>query len=505
MSCIIQRKKAIVLAFLFIAVYANGQKPNELTLSDVVAKIDSIYSSCFTYPLLAQERIMEYTNNVPKSIRRRNVYTIYMERLETSIDNEDIEGIIRNGEIYMYVGAEKDLPWVIEVVAKVHALLGHESEVNSTIRFLEVYSKRNANEYEKEIEELRKEVHALLHPPKIEDALKGKWVMLDTWKKDWEKYNNPVILWIDDVTRGDGAGMIPPNGTIGIRIRKGILEPVYSEEINVSQGISFNGIDYYLGMQFGSTLIIDRAWLGVISTVGTEVSREVRATTIARIKTPKDPDKQPTFEEIARKAGQEVAVNLLANGLDKLMRDMTYSTNEQEVYGFALQPTFGNLMLGTLSHKASVVDNDGNEYISDDGQDKEIGFVRWEETDSVIFVSANGKPITLNPIDKRSPLLSEYYKVRRETSFWNPECLIPSMLFTALGGFLLYRGVQKLSDNGGNTLLGVGLSAGGIGVVVGAIEIPLKKVEKKRTERFRQLNKSSYHKLYSKGRKSLNQ
>lgn len=500
MSCIIQRKVTLIIAFLFISTYVYGQDTKELTLLNAVGNIDSIYSSCYGNPLLARRRLLEYTNNMPKSIRPRLLYRHYLEAVEESINHEDIDGIIRNGEIYIYIGAEKDLLWVINVVAKVHAQLGHESEVNIIMGFFEDYSRKNGNEYDKEVETLRKEVRELLYPPKVEDVIKGAWVMLDTRKKE----DNPLIIRINDVTKENGAWLIPPNYALEIHKHKGVIEPLYIEQINISQGISFNGQEHYMGMQFGSMIIKDRSWLGVVSLVGTELTREGRAILVAKNRTPQDPDKLPNFKDIARGAGQEIAVNLIANGIDKLLTDMTYSTNTQEVYQFVLRPTINDVLFGEMSHEAVVVDNDGNKYVSDNTQDKSIGFVRWEDSDSVIFISANGNPITLNPIDVKSPLLRDYYRIQKESSYWNPQYSIPSILFTALGGFLVYSGIKEISNND-NVLLGAGLSIGGIGVVIGAIEIPIKKSEKKKAERYQELNKRSYTKLYRKGVRLQNQ
>jgi hypothetical protein len=71
--------------------------------------------------------------------------------------------------------------------------------------------------------------------------------------------------------------------------------------------------------------------------------------------------------------------------------------------------------------------------------------VRWEESDSICFVSRNGNPITLHPVDENDPVLDDYRRIEYNHSILCPKVFLPFLGCDALAVVSFIHG-RKLYD-----------------------------------------------------------
>lgn len=137
-------------------------------------------------------------------------------------------------------------------------------------------------------------------------------------------------------------------------------------------------------------------------------------------------------------------------------------------------------------------------------------FVKWEESDSVIFISEDGRPIFMGSLQKNSSLLNEYNEVRHEYNFGRPKYLIPSLVSIGVGAACITRCItmlthdirenkglpkdkQKNSDKKEAILLGVGVT-----IPIVTIAVISDVITKKRQSVYNKINKKSMDKMRQK-------
>ncbi len=455
--------------------------------NEIVRHIDSLYYNNYSTGnvIIASRDIPIYIKSLPNNINLKKIHGYYFEKLEQAQKTANDDEIIRYGEIYMYVGGEKNIEGVIRQVAVIYASRGNEDMVNNMIEKLRILSFENDNVYDAYVKKLEIETYKLLHPISPEDEYIGTWIEVA------EKYHgiNPLILKINDTKDPyNGVNMLENDAILTLKKHDSKKYIVYPNMINVSQVSSYRGDLRRYQMQFSSDSVSDFSWMLDYQTKLLEYNSKKTATDLANAKLKNKSQKEIFTETYA---------NVLSSQLLQVsIQNLSYTYANAKHYLFSLsEPISTNFIIAQEEH--SKIQSSATRYGSDIyGFDdhKSVIFVRWEEKDSLVFVSQNYEPITLTPFKKNDPLLRDYYKIKKSTSFAHPKYFLPFLAGCALSGYFMYLGV--INDKGSAFVTGI--VGGAVATLSASIAIPILLSEKHRKKKFAELNSLNYEKVKQK-------
>ena len=460
--------------------------------NEIVSMIDFYYFNA------QEDKIKSYVDNLPSNINKNCIQQYYLEQFYHACDDENEQNIIKYGETYMLIDGENELPTVLPVVAKIYALQGNEAKANQLVDEFEQFSKANDDLFDNDIAKLRQETYDLLYPLRFVDDVKGTWVNINSKASPYGAITNPMILIINDLVINN---TVNPNGGLLIKAGQGVdLVSINGKQtislnkpINFSQGVSVNEKSHIVALQFASEDIKDRTWLTDIASIGVESSRQLGADLSATIWSSNAPTSQKVLNS--------VSTGLFVAAMDNFFKELNYSSRSLEDYKIVITPLSDNVLHAQMSHYSVTADNEGHIYEGDNYQNKTARFVRWEDTDNLMFVSWNGKPITLYPVANDNPVLNEFNTIIRKTSFWRPQYSIPFFVGNATGVYLIYASIERLINlpNYDSFDWGyAGLFAGGITTIIVSSVVPPTRASTKRNRLLRELNEKNLEKLKSK-------
>ena len=477
-----------------------------ITGDEIVRTIDSIYRGDRNNTAAAWRDVPLYINGLPPCIKRQCIEEYYLNQFNNAVTSKNENGIIYFGEIYLYGGGESELPMVSSVLATIFASRGNEQATNTYIDKLKQYSAQNDNMLDEDITKLQKETYALLHPRRLEDDMKGKWVLLEKISYKGfsdEKLYSPFILEIKDVKKETGAHILLPQQEVPKQ--KDMITPslAYNKQINTSQALLFDGNNRYAAIQFASVLVRDRRGNTDLAHTILESNRDTRAKMNATIISSK--------ASIEDKLAASVMTVLYTGAVDILARSLNTSSKTDEVYNMVLFPKNDNVMNAYVSHVSVTTTTSEagnptgvyNDYI----KDKRMQLVRWEESDSIFFVSKNRQPITLSSISANSTLLEEYYQIKRKYSLSNPKILVPFVALNVVGVIMIRKGIKTMNDvmpgEGDKYMNGLGISSIGVlAFTIGDVAIPSICVNKQK-KIYMDINRRNIEKLRQKASASV--
>lgn len=368
-----------------------------------------------------------------------------LEMFERAVAAADEQNIIRYGQAYLNSGEEAELPRVVQTLALVYAARGNAQNTTVCIEKLKKYSSDNDDMFEQDIVQLQKETYALLHPRRLEDDMRGKWVLLEKVSYKGSSYNilySPIILEIRDVSKSNGAYMLPSEQKVPRQKRMISPSLAYNNQINTSQALVFNGQNRFAAIQFASLVIKDRRGNTDLAHSILEDSRKMRAEMNATIRTSK--------ANIEDKLAASALTTLTSAAMDIFAYSLNTSSKTDEVYNMVLFPKNDKVMNSYVSHVSATTtttsNSDPNTVYNEYIKDKRMQFVRWEESDSMFFVSTNREPITLSTIATKDPVFDEYWQIKDKYSIKNPRYFIPMLSGTLLSGIMLSKAVKLLRD-----------------------------------------------------------
>lgn len=463
----------------------KSKKSRCVTGNEIVAQIDIFYAN------KSWDRLQSYIANLPSCVSRECILQYYYECYLKGCDDENGDDIIKYGTTYMKAGGTDELPTVLPTVAKVHAIHNNESEVENLINEFKQYSKANDDLFDDDIEQLKRETYELLHPYRIEDEILGAWVNITkNYKVVPYSACNPMVLFIDNAIDSiHGARLILPGQSIDLIDINKKQKILLNKPINISQVCSCNGPAKLMALQFASEDIKDRTWLSDLASTLTEGTRQMNANMSATI--------WSSNASFTDKFTTDLGISLGLTAIGSLLSNISYSSRTVEDYKILLTPVSDNILSSRISHVSTTIDNDSHVYNNSNTLNEENTFIRWEDCDSIMFVSGNGKPITLNPVSKDDPLLEEYYAIKKETSFWRPQYSIPFFVGNGAGVCLMAFGYRSITrqDNLGK-ILGL-IMSGTVTMIVSSIVTPLISSEK-RQKLYQKLNDRNLEKLKKK-------
>lgn len=173
-----------------------------------------------------------------------------------------------------------------------------------------------------------------------------------------------------------------------------------------------------------------------------------------------------------------------------------------------MQLTSYKTMSASISYENIKERTDGITTHKDWVREHKSKFVKWEESDSVIFISANGEPAFAGgSIEANSPLLEEYNQVRKKYKWSKPQYLIPTIVSAGAGAYCFVQGLIMMFDgimddnhqwNKRNTQ-GLLLYALGAPIITGGVcGFISEHIKKKRQAAYKEINKRSMDKMRQK-------
>lgn len=457
---------------------AKGKK-NCPTGNSVVAEIDRLYAGGN-----AEAAIGQYVRSLPSCIQRKCLYGYYLDRYHSNCTTGVAEHIIRDGEIYVYLGTnDENVPTTMTTLAKLYAREGDSINAKRWIDKLDKFSKGNDDMFSNDVESLRVLVDELLHPVPPEDAYKGVWVMIED-KLEW----SPTIIKIDDVSDSAVAQYIESNvDNTEIRGDKmGYFTYQPLQQINTSQGIIFDGANSKgLIMQFASEDIVD---LTSMQGAGQQMMNSINQAASNAIR-----QFQASNLSVGARTGAELGIGLGSSLLNLgIALATTYSSKEINSYMFSFTLPEDDILHGMMFHSYGKVRNDGN--VKEKFDSSIVQFVRWEPSDNVVFASKDKrhkKPITCVPIlSDDDPILAEFNSIQRKHTFWQPKYAIPEFVGTAACLGMFSGGVVCLAND--NVAAGVPLLVTGLLGSFANLIVPATVAKHRRNNAFEAMNKRGY-------------
>lgn len=459
--------------------------------NEIVAQIDLFYSDA------NYDMIQPYIESLPSCVSRDCIYQYYYEKFLHSCDDENEYGIIRYGETYLNIGGEAELPMVLSTVAKMYAIQGNETETERLIKVFEKHSEANDDFFEMDIAQLRQETYDMLHPRDPEENFLGKWVTIEASRTADDK-NNPLIIEINNVKQEGGINLIPPSYHGKFKKRPQQWQIVLGDPITVSQGIIFDASNQLLITRFASEVIKDRSGNEEFARSGIEEMRNTRANLMGEIVS-----SSARFEDKILYSGATILTTSLIEGLFK---SSTISSKSVEAYTFAMMPNTPVSLDAAVSHVSGKNVN-GAVVRNDEELNRRRLLVKWEESDSVYFVSSRygfnlPKPITFQPIDKDDPLLWKYNQIRKQEKTGK---LIAGLSYGVTASTLTFFGVKGLVDHfkkGKPGLVGPIIELGVAYILVVPYSMILTKIKENADDGFSKINIKNRNKLIQKAEKA---
>ena len=273
---------------------------------------------------------------------------------------------------------------------------------------------------------------------------------------------------------------------------------IWKSKMPYSQTLYFNGDSQNLFARFSDETIKNPNTEAAKS--GFESTRKTKAEMEATIYS-----SNASFGE--KLAGQ--AITSLTTGLmDSFYRNMATGSKTSAVYGVSLTGASPDVLKGNISYERVKAYTDGRFTTEKKIENVPTTLVRWEESDSIIFIE-NSKPIFAgNTLSKDSPLLKEYNEVRRKHNFWRPQYLLPSLASVGVGTGMIIRACKILNkyidenkdnDNGKVPVSFYTYFIGGI--LLPSITLPLvtNTIDSKRQKVYNKINKRNMDYLRRKG------
>lgn len=467
-----------------------------LSGEEIVRHIDSIYTSSRNLDNVGKS-MQGYMESLPSCIRKQSVQKYYLDRYDASKASGIAEYILQDGETYLLSGGEERFVEVLEDIVMLYSSIQVESFVTWWMNYLESYSKENEDIFVEDIVRLQKESSDILHPYKWSEDIQGKWVLLDKVGNSHD-VSDFLIVEVNDVDRPEGgAHLVESSGKVRLQgSHTPSLGNLYTGQINTSQDIFFNEVSQYAIFQFASQQLKDRRWATDLVHGVQDANRKNEVEMRATIST--------SDASIGEKMAADVMVTLSTAALNGLVSRLNVSSTYTRVYSFTVFPNSPNVMNALVSYTSVKVETPNTaggqpkQYYNDYVTNKKSRLVRWEEEDSVFFVSANGKPITLTPMSLDDPTLDDYRHIKDRYSLKNPALFLPLIVGDMAGIWMITSASDVSSKKEFSYKMG-----GGVLLCIVATLTPIIIMKNGREFAYYELNRKNLAKLRRKASASL--
>ena len=425
------------------------------SLSSIQSRVDSICQASLdkenlieTY-FTTQEQVTDFLSSNPDiwKLFQEESYQSFIRACEQELADSII---IHTGLIYLLSGGEMDKDIVLEVLITEY---GDKDDMNNTdflLGRLDLLSEQNEGLYAEKVEALRNKYDEVLHPKTFGELTHGRWISINSFPalNQHPNYYNKLrsefgfpdfIIDINSLEINNGAMFIKaPTFSCNVRkvgSKKNIWNytPDWNQALLFSQELLTNGREQSINLLFASEKIHNPNTEMAVR--GFEGNREFEANMKASIWSSRNAN-------FGQKVAASALTSVTAAILDGIFESMTVGSIQVESYDMQFHATSYQTMDAIISYENVKARTNGITTHSDWVKSHANRFVKWEENDSVVFITPEGKPTFAGgTINVDSPLLDEYRQVRRKYNFGRPQFLIPTIAAIGVGTYCYVDGL----------------------------------------------------------------
>ena len=436
---------------------------NNITLVQASQKIDELFGANFdvdhpakTYDS-TREALKDYTKGLKQNLTQQ-LRDYYFEAFYNASEKELLDSAIICAFKYLMIDGKKDESVMWKLLIDNY---GSDGDTENTIYLIDWFkdvSIQSDNAYEESINALLMKYDDVIHPISFDDMARGYWISVDD-KYESEKLfgiditprdkdgsilqkNTPdYILNIRNVTSDEGTTMLTSPRAPWKSKKTGkfwYYSPSYENYfLRTSQTTFCDADSKSLHLAFATEKINEgntqRAEQNLAS------NRQWKADMHGKINS--------SDTSFGNQLAAGVVTDVMAGLLDALAISMGAGSKIAEGYGIEMNAISPKVMNASITYRRVKESSYGYSSLKDYKPNQQNRFVKWEESDSVVFINMLGKPIFIESLSKDSPLLYEYNEVRKKYNFWKPQYLIPSVFSVGVGAACITRGITMLTHD----------------------------------------------------------
>ena len=458
----------LLFALLFTTEQAKADSHQTIrveweNLSTIKSCVDSICQEHLdignlieTY-FITQAQITEFLSNHPKEWEqfRESTFNSFV----TACEQEQSDSALIQGLHYLLSGGGNDKDMVLEVLITIYGDKGDTMNTDFLLGRFDMLSEQNGGLYSERVATLRKKYDETLHPKTFSELTHGRWISIDKFpslnkngsyankiRRDFEFPD--FILDINSLEIYNGAMFVSAPTfacdvmKMGPKKQYWNLVPDWRQALLYSQRLLAEGRGNTLNLLFVSEKIQNPNTEMAIS--GFEGTRQLAANMQASIWSSRNAN-------FGQKMAASAVTGVTTAILDGIFESMTVGSKQVESYDMQFHTTSYHTMDAIISYENVKARTNGITTHSDWVKAHTNRFVKWEESDSVVFITPEGKPIFAGgALDVNSPLLDEYRQVRKKYNWGKPQYLIPTILSVGVGTYCCVQGLIMMFDGIGD-------------------------------------------------------
>lgn len=407
----------------------------EVTIDQIVNRADAIFDARFkgdslenSFPKTKSE-LLEYTQTIKPDLLNL-MQESYYDKFCDACEKEQTDSAVINAFKYIMIGGEKDEPVMWQVLIDNYGCEGNTANTNFLINQLRTISESRDNLYGDLINTLSSKYEDVIRPKQFSEAVCGYWMSIGGYKIEPD-----FVLKINNAVNDDGTFLLS--------------SPHYFCKPYFSGNKYYYGYD---GKMFGksqstfcdeSVKTLDFAFATEKIKEGNtklaaeqlESNRQFRANMHGKI--------MSSNASFGKKLGASFATELIGGLFDAFAMNVGTGSKTSEGYGIKLYMTSPKVMEAKITYRRVKVSSNGNSSLEEHKPNQPNRFVKWEESDSVIFISQNGKPMSVSTLSKDDPLLKKYNAINEKYNIKRAKYLCPLILGEAVGITCLTYGIVK--------------------------------------------------------------
>lgn len=387
---------------------------------------------------------------------KNNVIKHYYDAFYRASDEEDLDKAVDCAFKYVMLGGNEDEDVMWRVLIENYAADADIKNAQFLLnKFVGISVSKN-DAYQTTISELNQKYDDVFNPKTFEEAVKGTWVSVD----------KPFIISVNGLDVNTGMELLQSPITRWDAQRK---KGVWTRKIDastavprVSQSVYFNGDEKAMSSYFSEVKLKDPNTNLAKNLYA--FSREFRATGLATSHSSDAPLGDQLKMDAISYTGSFV--------LDLLANYAAEGSKEVKSYGIEFTGKSTKLLDAKIHYNNMKVKTN-NKIEKNIDQEVQSQFVKWEESDSVLFFS-NNKPIFLGEtLSDNSPMLKEYKEIKKKftRNWWKPKYLLPGIGGIILGaggafagGYLMWLSVEEPAKDAAEKQLNKELFSSGLSI-----------------------------------------
>ena len=389
----------------------------------VIAEIDKTFSSNInrndlstsfytTKSLLGNCLLGKYLKH------KNNAVKHYYETFYQASDEENLSGAVDCALKYIMLDGTEDEDVMWKFLVEYYATDGDTENTKFLISQIKENSSINNFNYSRIINELEAKYDDVINPKTFEETAFGYWVSIESkwWGKEKSKMNVPnFIIQINNLRSDNGCRMeSSPIYHYGSKDNYGMLS---------SQSLACDADAKYIHTVFGD----EKMKYGNEARAHNQLeeNRQWKAEMHGKINS--------SDGNFGQKLAGSVVTELVGGLFDGLAMSGAKSSKTGEAFDVELNGLSPNVMSEKISYRKVEIDSYGYNHLQKYYPNLQYTFVKWNPSDSIIFIDEKEKPIYVGISSPQ--LLSEYNAIQNKYNQWKkPQYVIPAIV--AIGGSL---------------------------------------------------------------------